>query len=117
METARTARIKIDLAQLFEQQVEFFRRRTLGGDNSGRAARLRKKTRAHPPIICRARQIDKGSIGTTVAQGHTDFDPTVETPEPLAHRLRAACGRARSNDDPALTRATQARPEFCRSYL
>src|SRR5438105_912241 len=24
---------------------------------------------------------------TTVAQGHTDFDPTVETPEPLAHRL------------------------------
>ncbi len=30
METARTARIKIDLAQLFEQQVEFFRRRTLG---------------------------------------------------------------------------------------
>jgi len=30
METARTGRIKIDLAQLFEQQVEFFRRRTLG---------------------------------------------------------------------------------------
>jgi hypothetical protein len=30
METARTVRIKIDLAQLFEQQVEFFRRRTLG---------------------------------------------------------------------------------------
>ena len=54
---------------------------------------------------------------TTVAQGHTDFDPTVETPEPLAHRLRAACGRARSNDDPALTRATQAKREFCRSYL
>jgi len=30
METARNSRIKIDLAQLFEQQVEFFRRRTLG---------------------------------------------------------------------------------------
>jgi hypothetical protein len=30
METARTSRIKIDLTQLFEQQVEFFRRRTLG---------------------------------------------------------------------------------------
>jgi hypothetical protein len=30
METGRTARIKIDLAQLFEQQVEFFRRHTLG---------------------------------------------------------------------------------------
>jgi len=30
METARTAGIKIDLAQLFEQQVEFFRRRTPG---------------------------------------------------------------------------------------
>ena len=29
METARTSRIKIDLTQLFEQQVEFFRRRTL----------------------------------------------------------------------------------------
>src|SRR5207237_493189 len=81
METARNSRIKIDLAQLFEQQVEFFRRRTLG-ETTPAEQRDYEKRRERIRQFCRARQIDKGSIGDEIAAG---FAPGSRSELPFAN--------------------------------
>ncbi len=75
METARNSRIKIDLAQLFEQQVEFFRRRTLGETTPAEQRDYEKRRE-------RIRQLfaELGRSTTTESRG-----PRQETAPVLSH--------------------------------
>ena len=60
MNDLELSQIKVELTRLFKEQVEFFRKRSLG---ELALVEHREKTRAHPAVVCRTKRNAKSGVG------------------------------------------------------
>ncbi len=63
MNDLELSQIKVELARLFKEQVEFFRKRSLGELALVEHHKYEEKTRAHPAVVCRTKRNAKSGVG------------------------------------------------------
>ena len=63
MNDIELSQIRVELTRLFEEQIEFFRKRSLGELAPVEHYKYGEKTRAHPAVVCRTKRNAKSCLG------------------------------------------------------